>query len=294
MTTSTTVKPFHNQNGYTALNNYILDYIMPKLSPNAWKVLCFIIRKTEGWNKEQDKLSFSQIMTGTGIKNRSTVSSAIDELVNKKNYVNLVKGDRITSNTYSLNTELEIIIGSPENGLPTDENIIDQQEPSPEIGPSASPEIGLPLVQKMDTQNQSLNQQERNLSKDKAAEPLKRKKPKEISSELIPNTPEARILFAKINRNRQMNGRRQIKKFSTFEQKEACTSEYTRLGDETFKACLDYWLTRGVTALGDLTIKLTQWNKNGANNGQRQKGTPEIGTSQETIDAWEAVSYGGT
>jgi hypothetical protein len=109
-----------------------------------------------------------------------------------------------------------------------------------------------------------------NLSDDKAAKPT-RKKPKEIDPELLPNSPEARILFAKINRNRQMNGRRQIKKFSTCEQKETCTKEYSRLGDDAFKKCLDYWLTRGVTALGDLTIKLTQWNLNGGTNAKHRR-----------------------
>ena len=137
-TTSETVRPFYNQNGYTELNNYVLDYIMPKLSPNAWKVLCFIIRKTKGWQKEQDQLSFSQIMEGTGIKNRTTVSSAIDDL-ESGNYVYVIhSSDRVTSNTYSLNTDLEINLGSTEIVLP-------------------STEIGLGVVQKSDTQKKGLN-----------------------------------------------------------------------------------------------------------------------------------------
>ena len=51
--------------GWTMFNNYILDHIMPDLSPNAWKVLCVAIRRTIGWidestetgRKEQDAVS---------------------------------------------------------------------------------------------------------------------------------------------------------------------------------------------------------------------------------------------
>lgn len=150
MTQPQIVKPFYNQNGYTEFNNYVLDYIMPKLSPNAWKVLCFIIRKTKGWQKEQDQLSFRQIMNGTGISNRTTVSNAIKEL-ERGNYI-IVQHihDKITSNTYALNTDLEITTASPEIGLP-------KGQASTEIVPEGSTEIVLPsgggVVQKSDSQN---------------------------------------------------------------------------------------------------------------------------------------------
>ena len=52
------IQPFSDDGGYTCLTNYVLDVVMPSLPPNAWKVLCFVIRKTRGWNKERDRLSY--------------------------------------------------------------------------------------------------------------------------------------------------------------------------------------------------------------------------------------------
>jgi hypothetical protein len=42
-----TIKPFADQGNFTAIHNYVFDVIMPSLPPNAWKVLCFVIRKTQ-------------------------------------------------------------------------------------------------------------------------------------------------------------------------------------------------------------------------------------------------------
>jgi len=66
--------------GFTQFPNHVLDEIMPKLSPNGWKLFCLIWRKTAGWNKTDDHISYSQIMDATGIKNKTTVRSAIKEL----------------------------------------------------------------------------------------------------------------------------------------------------------------------------------------------------------------------
>lgn len=145
MSNQKTIRPFGDQNGYTTFSNYILDYIMPNLSPNGWKVLCFIIRKTEGWNKDSDQLSFSQIMDGTGIANRTTVRNAIKEL-RDNNYVNIIRGDRVTSNTYSLNTDFEIVLGSTGTVPP-------KSPGSTEIGPEGSTETVPQVVQKSDSQN---------------------------------------------------------------------------------------------------------------------------------------------
>jgi hypothetical protein len=103
------VKPFARQGHYTVIDNFILDHIMPVLAPNAWKVLCFIIRKTVGWHKDEDKLSLGQIMAGTGIKNRNTVSNAISQL-EQGNYILVHRpADQKTPNTYSLNSDYELV-----------------------------------------------------------------------------------------------------------------------------------------------------------------------------------------
>lgn len=104
-----TIRPFARQGHYTVLDNFILDHIMPNVAPNAWKVLCFIIRKTVGWQKEEDKLSLGQIMTGTGIKNRNTVSNAISQL-ERDHYILVHRpDDQKTPNTYSLNSDYELV-----------------------------------------------------------------------------------------------------------------------------------------------------------------------------------------
>jgi len=110
------VKPFEPQKDrYTVVDNVIFDRIMPSLSPNAWKVLCLILRKTRGWHKEWDGLSYSQIMEGTGIKSSATVRQALVELLDKScPCIKQTKaGDKWTAAKYCLNTALEIEV---ENG----------------------------------------------------------------------------------------------------------------------------------------------------------------------------------
>ena len=113
-----TINPFDTRKEYTRIHNYTLDHIMPSLKPNEWKVLCFVIRKTEGWGKDAETLSYSEIKKGTGIKSDPTLSSAIKGLI-VKNYVFKVAGDgQWDANTYQLNTALEVQI----DGSPTIEN----------------------------------------------------------------------------------------------------------------------------------------------------------------------------
>lgn len=115
-----TIKPFNGQSEFTIFNNYILDYVMPKTSPNGWKCLCFIIRKTKGWQKLSDDLSFSQIKEGTGIKSDPTVSAALKELEESKFILVQRHEAKWDSNTYTLNTALEIEV----NETPTIESIV--------------------------------------------------------------------------------------------------------------------------------------------------------------------------
>jgi hypothetical protein len=89
---------------YTKFSNYVFDHIMPELSPAAFKVLMFIIRRTLGWRKECDEISYSQFMEGTGIGSEHTIKKAIDEL-DSKGYIK-VDRDRGVSNFYSINTQV--------------------------------------------------------------------------------------------------------------------------------------------------------------------------------------------
>ena len=60
--------------------NAVIDDYLADLSGNAFKCYMFIARKTVGWGKSTDKISVSQFMDNSGIKNKKTVYSALDEL----------------------------------------------------------------------------------------------------------------------------------------------------------------------------------------------------------------------
>jgi phage replication O-like protein O len=101
------IQPFADDGGYTCFTNYVLDVVMPSLPPNAWKVLCLVIRKTRGWNKEKDRLSYSQIAEGTGIDSDATIRSALKLLIERK-FVIANQGSAWKAMAYSLNSALEI------------------------------------------------------------------------------------------------------------------------------------------------------------------------------------------
>lgn len=128
-------------------DNYIIDLVMPKVSPNEWKCLCLIIRKTIGWHKEHDELSFSQIKKGTGIKSNTTVADALKEL-EKAGYITVDRfvDDQWKSNIYALNLDFELEV---ESGNPGPKNKSDDfstenglESLSPKNGLTASPKNG--------------------------------------------------------------------------------------------------------------------------------------------------------
>jgi hypothetical protein len=92
----------------TAFTNLALDEIMPRVSPNAWKIICVAIRKTQGWadpdsptgRKQSDVIAQSQFMTLTGIASENTVKAAIAECVAAGYLLKVPKGQ---SFRYSLN-----------------------------------------------------------------------------------------------------------------------------------------------------------------------------------------------
>ena len=102
------IQPFANTgDNYTTLTNYMLDIIMPELPANAWKMLCFIHRKTFGWNKTNDALSYTQIAAGTGIRSSATISSAL-KLLEAKQYIIKITGNQWDTVSYCINSALEI------------------------------------------------------------------------------------------------------------------------------------------------------------------------------------------
>lgn len=60
----TTIKPFERQGHFTAVDNVIIDKILPFISGNAWKVLSLILRRN---HEDSVSVSYVQISEGTGI-----------------------------------------------------------------------------------------------------------------------------------------------------------------------------------------------------------------------------------
>lgn len=110
---SKTITPFAEPK-YTQFDNDLLDYIMPRVSGTAWKLLSFIIRQTWGWadknslngRKEWDQISYSQYRRGTGIKSDATIKRGLDELLELDYILRRPAGKQ--EYEYRLNTVLEI------------------------------------------------------------------------------------------------------------------------------------------------------------------------------------------
>jgi phage replication O-like protein O len=136
----TKIKPFEKQGNFTMVHNFVIDYMMPRLSANGFRVLIFAIRKTTGWQKEQDVISYSQFLKGTGIKSYHTISKAISELLDAEYLLRIEQ--RVSTNlgkpsyAYMLNMDYEI-----DTDLSAD-NAYDQN-PTAEIARGSTAEIAV-------------------------------------------------------------------------------------------------------------------------------------------------------
>ena len=135
--------------------NAVVDDLMSRLSPNAFKCYVLIVRKTTGWGKSSDKISISQFQAIAGIKKRDTVISALAEL-EKLNLILPVKKAGLV-NEFRLNKLPEITpkpvpkmvtTTSPENGdgLKNGTSPYNRTRVVPKMVTTTSPENG-------DTQN---------------------------------------------------------------------------------------------------------------------------------------------
>ncbi len=71
------------ENGFTPIANEIIESLVKiDLLGAEWRVLLFIIRKTYGYHKKSDRISFTQFEKGTGIS-RQTINKTIKNLVAK-------------------------------------------------------------------------------------------------------------------------------------------------------------------------------------------------------------------
>lgn len=63
--------------------NSIIDELLPELSHSELKCYLCVLRKTKGWNKEEDAISVSQFMKVTGLSNKAVIS-ACESLVERE------------------------------------------------------------------------------------------------------------------------------------------------------------------------------------------------------------------
>ncbi|WP_323842536.1 MULTISPECIES: replication protein [unclassified Moraxella] len=124
--------------------NALIDEVLDKMSGNACKIYLLIVRKTRGWHKEADRISYSQIQKSTGLNSRTTISKALDELIDLGLIIK-EQGSQKASNEYKLNDDFCTAKDeqpSPENGLDKNWTSPENELASPENGPQPSPKNG--------------------------------------------------------------------------------------------------------------------------------------------------------
>ena len=102
--------------------NAFVDEALSKLNGNACKIYLLIVRKTRGWNKPADFISFSQIRKFTGISSNETITKALNKLIEFK-LVLVKSGNQKTSNEYYIN-DFGITENVKGNELSITENVI--------------------------------------------------------------------------------------------------------------------------------------------------------------------------
>lgn len=100
------------ENGFTPISNEILDELVKLRIPASEKdVLFFVVRKTYGYQKKEDKIPLSQFEKGTGLS-RVTVVKALKNLVSRNI---LIKKELVKSGIplYSLNKHHDLWVVNP-------------------------------------------------------------------------------------------------------------------------------------------------------------------------------------
>jgi phage replication O-like protein O len=97
---------------FTQTPNVFFDEWLTELSSSEIHVLCAIIRKTYGWRKEEDKISFSQLKSMTNLA-LSTIQNAIKKLIERG-----IIASRIVDGICSYSFVLETPHNEMEKNLP--------------------------------------------------------------------------------------------------------------------------------------------------------------------------------
>jgi len=95
------------EDGYTIIANELLEALIKrKLSGQELRLILFIVRKTYGYHKKEDKISYGQIAKGLNIK-RSNACRLLKRLLLSKMITPVIKNDNTLTNTLIFNKDYE-------------------------------------------------------------------------------------------------------------------------------------------------------------------------------------------
>lgn len=106
------IKPFARQGNYVVMDTALFDYLMPTAPTSAWKILCYILRRTRGCQKEDADIPYREIKAGTGIKSDATISKGIKWLQQEEIIVKLGPATQWISCNYRINRHYEMSVPS--------------------------------------------------------------------------------------------------------------------------------------------------------------------------------------
>jgi len=145
-----------------AVPNVIVDELMAKVSPAAYKVHAVIVRQTIGWHRTEDTISISQFIQMTGLSKNSVIRALrelveCDAVIRREQTVN-----GVSVYTYRItHGSAEIEQGSSNLGSAKSEQGSSEIEPpSAKIEPVGSSNFEQGVVPNLNTQKKDINKRE--------------------------------------------------------------------------------------------------------------------------------------
>lgn len=137
-----------NNNYFKVENNVAEALARINLSEYETRLLWVVMRKTWGWNKEEDHISFTQFEKATGI-NRGNAHPALLRLT-KKNIIKVLRERR--TNTYSVNKNTDIWIYETKKNVIATKNMATNNS-MPTNNKSLLPDTTIPLFVETNTKD---------------------------------------------------------------------------------------------------------------------------------------------
>lgn len=145
-----------------AVPNVIVDELMAKVSPAAYKVHAVIVRQTIGWHRTEDTISISQFIQMTGLSKNSVIRALrelveCDAVIRREQTVN-----GVSVYTYRItHGSAEIEQGSSNLGSAKSElGSSEIEPPSAKIEPVGSSNFEQGVVPNLNTQKKDINKRE--------------------------------------------------------------------------------------------------------------------------------------